>query len=55
MTFEYARDSGRIVQILHLIKKGKTSGYENRHNNPRMPQTGPESTLPQDPPYEAPV
>lgn len=52
MTFEYARDSGRIVQILHLIKKGKTSGYENRHNNPRMPQTGPETTQPQDPPYE---
>ena len=55
MTFEYARDRGRIVQILHLIKKGKTSGYENRHNNPRMPQTGPESTLPQDPPYETPA
>ena len=53
MTFEYERSVGRIVQILHLIKKGKTSGYENRHNNPRMPQTGPESTLPQDPPYEA--
>ena len=36
MTFEYNQTSGRIVQILHLIKKGATSGYENRYNNTRL-------------------
>ena len=37
MTFEYARDEGRIIQTLHLIKKGILTGYENRHTLNRIP------------------
>ena len=35
------------------MKKGKTSGYENRHTSPRVPKNEIEtkSTLPQSEPY----
>jgi hypothetical protein len=36
MSFEYNQSSARIIQTLHLIKKGKTTGYENRYNNPKL-------------------
>lgn len=53
MSFDYSNEAGRIIQTLFLIKKGKTSGYENRHTSPRVPKNEivPKSTLPQDPPY----
>ena len=53
MKFEYTREVGRIVQTLFLIKKGKTTGYHNRHNNPRAPidEVEDRPTLPQDAPY----
>ena len=53
MTFTYSKDLGRIVQTLHLMKKGKTSGYENRHTSPRVPDSeiNAKPTLPQSPPY----
>jgi len=51
MTFEFRYDVGRIVQILHLIKKGNTSGYENRHTTPRVRDIVPKPTIPQSGPY----
>lgn len=53
MKFEYSRDDGRIIQSLFLIKKGKTSGYHNKHNLPRVPLDKVEvkETLPQSAPY----
>ena len=51
MEFEYSQEYGRIVQTLILIKKGITSGYQNKHNNPRVPEVESKTTLPQSPPY----
>lgn len=36
MQFEYERNNGRIIQTLFLIKKGSTSGYENKHTSPKV-------------------
>ena len=53
MSFDYSNEGGRIIQTLFLIKKGKTSGYENKHTLPRVPKNEivAKPTLPQDPPY----
>ena len=53
MKFEYKPEYGRIVQTLFLIKKGKTTGYQNKHNIPRMPidEIEVKETIPQDEPF----
>ena len=53
MKFEYSVSENRIVQTLFLIKKGKTSGYFNKHNMPRIPddKVKKNPSLPQSPPY----
>lgn len=53
MKFEYKYETNRIVQTLFLIKKGKTTGYHNRHNVPRTPidEIEVKGTLSQDAPY----
>lgn len=43
MTFKYDIGEQRIIQILHLIKKGMTSGYENRHTMSKMPKNDEQS------------
>jgi len=53
MNFNYERDNKQIVQTLFLIKKGKTSGYENKHTTPKLDSDYIEvhSTLPQSEPF----
>lgn len=52
MSFTYEQTEGRIVQTLYLLKKGTTSGYENRHTSPRLIGVPKATTLPQDAPYK---
>lgn len=53
MRFEYNQQIGKINQILLLFKKGSTSGYENRHTVPKVPNSRmpAKPTLPQSAPY----
>jgi len=49
MKFIYDRNKGSIVQSLQLLKKGKTSGYHNKHNAVRWPIHNGKVTVPQSP------
>ena len=52
MSFRYDQNEGIILQTLFLLKKGLTTGYENRHTEPRWVGLPEKSTIPQDPPYK---
>ena len=47
MFWEYSPAMGSILQSLILIKKGKTSGYLNKHNATKMVKLPERTTLPQ--------
>ena len=47
MIWEYSPAIGSILQSLILIKKGKTSGYLNKHNATKMVKLPEKTTLPQ--------
>ena len=47
MTWEYSPAMGSILQSLILIKKGKTTGYLNKHNATKMVKLPERTTLPQ--------
>jgi hypothetical protein len=50
MNFIYSTSEGRIIQELILLKKGPTSGYQNRHTAPKVDDTiEAKPTLPQSP------
>ena len=47
MIWEYSPAIGSILQSLILIKKGKTSGYLNKHNATKMVKLPEKTTLQQ--------
>jgi hypothetical protein len=49
MEFLFNHDYNEIIQILYLIKKGKTTGYNNKHTPPHVPEIEKRDTLPEDP------
>jgi hypothetical protein len=48
MEFLFNHDYNEIIQILYLIKKGKTTGYNNKHTPPHVPEIEKRDTLPED-------
>ncbi len=45
MEFIYNHKYNEIIQILYLIKKGKTTGYNNKHTYPHIPELENRSTM----------